>query len=223
MLVIFIRTLLLYFALIICVRVMGKRQVGQMGPSEFVVTMLAANLVSIPMEDAGVPLLSGLIPLGAVLGAELCISGLTMNSRLFRHFLRGRPVILVENGRVLSENLRRTRVTMEELMEYLRLKDVLELRQVQYAILETNGSLSVFPWPGEEPASAKDAGIRASERRLPIPIIVEGCLSWEDLKKAGKDEAWLRRILAEKGAGVESTLLLSLTGSQVTLIKKEGQ
>ncbi len=222
MLVIFIRTLLLYFALIFCVRIMGKRQVGQMGPSEFVVTMLAANLVSIPMEDAGVPLLSGLVPLGAVLGAELVISGLTMNSRLFRHFLRGRPVILVENGKVLSDNLRRTRVTMEELMEYLRLKDVLELRQVQYAILETNGSLSVFPWSAEEPASAKDAGIRVKPRQLPIPIIVEGCLSREDLQRAGKDEDWLRGVLAQKGARVEDTLLLSITGGKVTLIKREG-
>ena len=168
MLLVYIRTTILYLVLIAVIRMMGKRQIGQMEPSEFVVTMLVANLASIPMQDSAIPLLSGVVPILTVLGVELVLSALCLRSIRLRKLLCGKPVILIENGRILQENLRKTRVTLDELTELLREKDVLDIQTVQYAILETSGRVSVFPYPKDRPATAKDAGIQAQEQYLPF-------------------------------------------------------
>ena len=206
----FFRTTVLYIVLIAVIRLMGKRQIGQMEPSEFVVTMLAANLAAIPMEDVGIPLYSGLIPILTVLGVELVLSGISMGSVRFRRILCGKPVILIENGRILRENLLKTRVTLDELTGHLREKDVLDLTTVQYAILETNGNLSVFLYPAEAPASAKEAGIVPKPRYLPVTIIEDGVLMNENMEKAGKDEAWVRRTLGDRRASIPGTWLLTV-------------
>ncbi len=218
----YLRTVALYLVLIVCVRLMGKRQVAQMEPAEFVVTMLLANLASIPMQDGAIPLYSGLVPILTVLGAELVLSGLMFASVPFRRLLCGKPVILIDNGRVLADNLRRTRVTLDELTGHLRQKDVLDITQVQYAILETDGNLSVFPFPKHRPASAKDARIEAGRQYLPVTVIEDGFLSPENLDKAGKDTLWLRRVLSEHGADIPDTLLLTVDGSgRVVWVGKE--
>ena len=206
----FFRTAVLYILLIAVIRLMGKRQIGQMEPSEFVVTMLAANLAAIPMEDSGIPLYSGVVPIVTVLGVELVLSGVSMSSIRFRRILCGKPVILIENGRILRENLLKTRVTLDELTGHLREKDVLDLTTVQYAILETNGNLSVFLYPAEAPASAKEAGIVPKPRYLPVTIIEDGVLMNENMEKAGKDEAWVRRVLGNHRASIPGTWLLTV-------------
>ena len=170
----YIRTVVLYLVLVAVIRLMGKRQVGQMEPSEFVVTMLVANLASIPMQDGGIPLYSGLIPILTVLGLELVLSAAVLKSMTLRRLLCGKPVILIENGRIVQENLRKTRITLDELTGQLREKDVLQPEKVQYAILETNGNLSVFPYPQESPASAHEAGVTVKEQHLPVPGKSEG-------------------------------------------------
>ena len=206
----YLRTIALYLVLIAVIRLMGKRQIGQMEPSEFVVTMLAANLAAIPMEDSGIPLYSGVVPILTVLGVELVLSGASMNSIRFRRILCGKPVIMIENGRILRENLLKTRVTLDELTGHLREKDVLDLTTVQYAILETNGNLSVFLYPAEAPASAKEAGIVPKPRYLPVTIIEDGVLMNENMEKAGKDEAWVRRVLGDRRASIPGTWLLTV-------------
>ena len=206
----FFRTTVLYIVLIAVIRLMGKRQIGQMEPSEFVVTMLAANLAAIPMEDVGIPFYSGLIPILTVLGVELVLSGISMSSVRFRRILCGKPVIMIENGRILRENLLKTRVTLDELTGHLREKDVLDLTTVQYAILETNGNLSVFLYPAEAPASAREAGIVPKPRYLPVTIIEDGVLMNENMEKAGKDEAWVRRVLGNHRASIPGTWLLTV-------------
>lgn len=218
----FLRTVILYLVLIFAIRMMGKRQIGQMEASEFVVTMLVANLASIPMQDTAIPLYSGLVPILTVLGLELVLSGLILHSVLLRRFFCGKPVILIDDGKILEENLRRTRVTLDELMGHLREKDVLDVSSVQYAILETDGNLSVFPYPAFAPASARDAGVTPSKQYLPITIIEDGYLSEENLEKSGKSLNWLKKILADKAANVSGTLLLTVTAAdQVLWIGKE--
>lgn len=218
----YIRTIILYLVLIAVIRLLGKRQIGQMEASEFVVTMLVANLASIPMQDGGIPLFSGLVPILTVLGLELVLSSLALRSIRLRRLLCGQPVILIENGRMIQENLRRTRVTLDELMGHLREKDVLDLRSVQYAILETNGNLSVFPYPKEMPAAAKDAGVQVKDRYLPVTIIEDGYLSRENLTQSGKDEAWVREVLGQYRACVASTWLLTVDkGDHVLWLGKE--
>ena len=210
MIISYIRTIVLYGVLIFVIRLMGKRQIGQMEPSEFVVTMLVANLASIPMQDSAIPLFSGLVPILTVLGVELLLSALSLQSIFLRKLLCGKPVILIENGNILQENLRKTRVTLDELTGHLREKDVLDLASVQFAILETNGNLSVFPYPKERPATAREAGIPARKQHLPLTIISDGKLLKENLQKAGKDEAWVARVLKERHADLEDTWLLTV-------------
>ena len=206
----YIRTIILYLVLIFCIRLMGKRQIGQMEPSEFVVTMLVANLAAIPMQDEGLPLYGGLIPMLTVLGMELVLSGAMLRSIRLRKFLCGKPVILIENGRILQKNLRATRVTLDELTGHLREKDVLDIRSVQYAILETNGNLSVFPFPSEAPASAKEAGIHPKDRFLPVTVISDGQLLRQNLQYAAKDESWVHQVLGEYRASIAGTWLLTV-------------
>ena len=212
----------MYLLLIAVVRLMGKRQIGQMEPSEFVVTMLVANLASIPMQDGGIPLFSGLVPIVTVLGMELVLSALSIKSVPFRKLLCGKPVILIENGNILQKNLKKTRITLDELTGHLREKDVLDLQAVQYAILETNGNLSVFPYPKEKPASAKEAGIEVKKQYLPVTIVSDGKLLKKNLQKARKNAAWVRRVLEERQAQIENTWLLTVDGSdRIVFFRKE--
>ena len=206
----YIRTAFLYLVLICGIRLMGKRQIGQMEPAEFVVTMLVARLAAVPMQDGGIPLLSGLVPILTVLGVEMVLSCLSLRSVRLRRLLCGKPVILIENGKPLSRNLRRTNFTLDELSAHLRQKDALDIRQVQYAILETDGNFSVFPYPIHKPASAKEAGISVSRQHLPITIIADGYLYRENLAPAKKDEDWVEKVLHAHGTDLSSTLLLTV-------------
>ena len=218
----YLRTVILYAILIGVIRLMGKRQIGQMEPSEFVVTMLVANLAAIPMQDGGIPLFSGLVPILTVLGMELVLSFLSLKSIFIRKLLCGKPVILIENGNILQDNLRRTRVTLDELTGHLREKDVLDLQTVQYAILETNGNVSVFPFPKDKPATAKAAGIQAGKQYLPLTIISDGKLIEDNLKLAGKTKNWLQKVLSQHNATIATTWLLTVDGGdKIVFYRKE--
>lgn len=218
----YFRTLFLYLVLIFAVRLMGKRQIGEMEPAEFVVTMLVANLAAIPMQDGAIPLYSGLVPILTVLGMELVLSGLILRSVRLRQLLCGKPVILIDNGKILQENLKSARINLDELTGQLRAKDVLDIRTVQFAILETSGDLSVFPYPKEKPASAKDAGVQATGQHLPVTVVEDGYLSRENLERAKKDEKWLDKVLSQHNCGVKETFLLTVDESgQVVWLGKE--
>ena len=218
----YFRTIALYLVLIAVIRLMGKRQIGEMEPAEFVVTMLVANLASIPMQDGGIPLFSGLVPIVTVLGMELVLAFLSLRSTWVRKLLCGKPVILIENGNILQNNLRKTRITLDELTGHLRLKDVMDIKGVQYAILETNGDLSVFPYPKERPASAKEAGVQVKKQYLPMTLVSDGVVLRDNMKKAGKDDKWLANILESRQATVKDTWLLTIDGSdRVVFYRKE--
>lgn len=224
MILYFLRTMFLYLILIASVRLMGKRQVGQMEPSEFVVTMLVANLASIPMQDEGIPLFSGLVPILTVLGAELVLSVACMGSIRLRRMFCGKPVVLIENGRILQDNLRRTRITLDELTGHLRLKDVLDLRTVQFAILETNGDLSVFLYPAERPATAREAKVEVQKQALPVTIIDDGKLIKKNLPVAKKDEKWVQKVLKSHHSTLKDTFLLTVDNKDTILwLPKEGR
>ena len=210
----YLRTVVLYLILILSIRLMGKRQIGQMEASEFVVTMLVANLAAVPMQDGGIPLFSGLVPILTVLGMELVFSCLILRSVVFRKLFCGKPVILIDNGKILLDNLRRTRVTLDELMGHLRLKDVLDVRTVQFAILETDGNLSVFPYPAHKPASAREAKIPTQKQYLPITIVEDGSLLRENLALTGKTDTWVEKVLNAHNARLSDTLLLTVDDAQ---------
>ena len=202
MLISFLRTIILYLLLIASIRLMGKRQLGEMEPTEFVVTMLVANLAAVPMQESGIPLLAGAVPILVVLAMELLLSVLSYHSIKFRRLICGKPVILIENGRLMQRNLQKTRVTPDELTEYLRLQGVV-------AILETSGNVSVLLYPKYEPASAKEAGVQVDDLHLPITLISGGRLLRENLDLLGKSEAWVRESLSAYNCEIRDVFLLT--------------
>ena len=207
------RTAILYLALIVSVRLMGKREVGQMEPSEFVVTMMMADIAAIPVAEKELSLLTGLLPIGVIVIGELVLSWLSARSIRLRKLLCGKPVILIENGHILQSSLRRNRITADELTEHLRLKDVLDLSTVQYAILETNGDLSVFLYPAYQTVNAKQSGIQAGKQYLPVTIIEDGKLLKKNLPLVKKDEQWVSKVLKSHDAAVQDTFLLTVDGA----------
>ena len=219
----YLRTLVLYLILILTVRLMGKRQIAEMEPSEFVVTMLLANLAAVPMQDNAIPLLSGLVPILTVLAMELILSVLSMKFIPMRKLLCGKPSILVANGVIDQKALRQGRISLDELTEKLREKDVFDLSVLQYAILETDGELTIMLYPEYRPANAKAAGIRVKNTFLPYTIISDGKLLKDNLRLSGFDADWLARELKQLGCSIKQMFLLTVDSSgKVCAIKKEG-
>ena len=221
MLTLFIRAVIIYLMLIGAMRFLGKRQLGQLEPSEVVVTMLVADLAAMPMQDESKSILSAFLPIAAVLAMEYLLSILSMRSVKVRKLLCGKPVILIENGKFLQQNMKNTRVTLDELISQLREKDVLDIRTVQYAILETGGNLSVFLYAKECPLTPKDSNLPVAEEFLPVTIISDGRILRENLKKAGKDEKWLQKTLKEQKASPEETFLLTVDQANTVYFYKK--
>lgn len=222
MLISLIRTIVLYILLIIAVRMMGKRQVAEMEPAEFVVTMLVANLAAIPMQDSALPLVSGIFPILTVLSLELILSVLTLKFISMRRLLCGKPSLLIFDGAVDQSALSASRVSMDELTEKLREKDVFDLSAVKHAILETDGELSVMLYPEYEPLSVGLAGLTPRPSHLPYTIISDGTVMRDNLRKSGFDRSWLEKTLRAQGCGAKDVFLLTVDRSGSTkLIRKE--
>lgn len=223
MLICFIRSFLLYILLIIAVRLMGKRQIGEMEPSEFVIALLIADLAAVPMQDTATPLLAGVIPIFTVLSIELLLSVISYHCIPFRRLLCGKPVILIEDGKIVQKNMKKTRLTTNELMEHLREQSISDISTVKYAILETNGQISALLYPKYQTVTNQDAGIEPNNQlELPITLISEGSLLPQNLKLSGKTRDWLNQILKQHHCSVSQVYLFTLTQSgSICLIKKE--
>ena len=192
-----------------------------MEPSEFVVSMLLANLATIPMEERDAPILYGIGPIALVFLAEKCIAYISLRSIGVRRFLCGKPVILIENGKISPENLRKTRVTLDELTMHLREKDIFDLSTVKFAILETNGQISTLLHGKDQPPTAKDLGTKVTENQLPITLISDGKLMDENLSLAQKDLSWLHRELKKRSCTPEDVFLLTIdSGGKIYFVRK---
>ena len=204
-----IRTAVLYGLLILAVRLMGKRQVAEMEPAEFVVTMLLANLAAVPMQDNGLPLLSGVVPILTVLALELILAVLAMKVLPFRLMLNGVPTLLIRDGRIDQKALASSRVSLDELEQKLREKDVFDCAEVAFAILETDGELTVLLRSQHQSAEKSDVGAELSPARLYYNVIEDGVVLRNNLRSAGLDEAWLRAELARRGVRAKDVFLLA--------------
>ncbi len=199
MFVVLIRTVVLYLFIIAGIRLLGKHQIGQLEPSELVLTLIIADLASVPMQDNGIPLLSGLIPIVVLLSLSTIISVLCTRSIRFRALLCGRPSVIVENGQVLEAELKKNRLTLDELMEELRIQGYADFKSIKFALLETNGQLSVLPYAADKPATAAQMGVTTQETGLPVVLISDGRLLEHNLKGTGYEEIWLEKQLAVHG------------------------
>ncbi len=205
-----IRTIILYILIIAGVRLMGKRQVGELEPSELVLSLIIADLASVPMQDYGIPLLTGVVPILTLLSVTMILSVLTMKSVKFRAVLCGRPSVVVRTGTLDQGEMRRTRLTVDELLEELRIKGYTDLSQIKYAVLETNGQLSVLPYANQKPPTARDMKVAVTENGLPRVVVSDGRVLEDNLKLLGHDRPWLDRQLSRRGCRDVSKVFLLL-------------
>lgn len=214
MVIAFVRAVILYLLIITGIRLMGKRQVGELEPSELVLSLIIADLAAVPMQDFGIPLLTGIIPIITLLSLTTILSVLTMRYVQFRTLLCGRPSIIVENGKLLQQEMKKNRFTVDELFEELRMQGISDLSVIKYAILETNGQLSVIPHASERPVTAGQMNIAAEELGLPLVIISDGQLLAGNLRARGLSELWLNQCLKEHGAYEVSDIFLLTVDEQ---------
>ena len=220
--IIFIRTLIVYTALLVFLRLLGKRQLGEMELSEIIVASLIADLASNPLQDIGMPLLNGLIPIVTLFCCELLISTLTMRSIRLRAFLFGKPSLLIDHGRILQKEMGRNRFTLDELLQELRAQGVRDIAAVEYAFLETNGKLSVLQYASESPPSAADLNVKVDDCGFPRILISDGRLIRENLKKSGFEEKWLMKQLKGHGGNIADIFLMTVDDAdRVYCVRKE--
>jgi uncharacterized membrane protein YcaP (DUF421 family) len=177
--------LVLYAILVIVMRLMGKRQIGQLQPFELVITIVIADLAVVPMNNTGIPITSGIINILVLLTAEVFLSLLAIKSEWVRALVCGTPTLLINNGRLLHNAMQRVRVNMNDLLEQLRSKEYPNVSDIAYAVLENNGSLSVIAKPDAQPLTAGDLGRSVTSPLFPVSLIVDGNVNLNNLKKAG--------------------------------------
>ncbi len=199
MFVVLIRTVVLYLLIVAGVRLQGKRQLGELEPSELVLALIIADLASVPMQDNGIPLAAGVIPIAVLLAVSTILSVLTTKSIRFRALLCGRPSVVVRDGVVQESELRKNRLTVDELLEELRGQGYADFQSVKAAVLETNGRLSVLPYAADKPVTAAQMGLTPEETGLPVVLISDGHLLHHNLKGRGYEEGWLQKQLEQHG------------------------
>ena len=208
----FVRTIILYFLIVVGMRLMGKRQIGEL------------ELAAVPMQDFGIPLLSGLLPILTLLALSLLLSQLSLRSLRLRALICGTPTVLIRGGKLQQDAMRKNRFTIDELMEELREQGVTRIEDVKYAVLENSGQLTVFPWTAQQPPTAEQLGLGLEDDvTLPMVIINDGRVIHRNLTACGRDENWLRKQLSrEKASSPREIFLLTLDEQgQVFCVRKE--
>ncbi|MDI3534175.1 MAG: hypothetical protein PWQ82_540 [Thermosediminibacterales bacterium] len=191
MLITFFRTIILYITIVIVTRLMGKRQIGQLQPFEFVVTIMIAELASIPMEETGIPLIRGITPIIVLLAAHVAISFLTLKHQPSRSLICGTPSVLIKNGKIIEKELYRLRYNINDLLEQLRIKNYPNINEIEFAILETNGEISVIPKGENTPVVVKDINIKHPPPKLPTTLVLDGVVQTKNMKSLNISEEWL--------------------------------
>ncbi|MGE5557552.1 MAG: DUF421 domain-containing protein [Bacillota bacterium] len=223
MLIIFFRTLVLYILVVFVMRVMGKRQIGQLQPFELVIAILIADLAAVPMADKEIPLINGIIPILTLLVAQVFLSTLNMKSIVARRVICGKPSLLVENGKIVERELDNLRYNLHDLLEQIRTKGYFNLADVEFAILETNGTLNVIPKSQKRPICPGDLAIDTPYEGMPLDLIIDGKIIRENLQQAGLTGSWLEGQLA--GFGIRSAgevLIASLDTKGDLYFQKKG-
>ncbi len=187
---IFLKTIIIYFFLLIAVRLMGKKEIGQMQPVELVAIIIIADVASVPMQNVGTPIIQGIVPIFALLTVELVLSYLNIKSDFFHKLISGKPSILISKGKVLQKNLKKQRYTIDGLIEQLRMSGYPDIRDVDYAILETSGQMSVIAKEKPQEAQKEYVG-------YPRIVIMENKVYPENLSALGLNEQWLKNKLKE--------------------------
>lgn len=210
MLINFVRAIILYIVVLLVTRLMGKREVGELQPFEFVISLMIANLATIPMAETGIPITSGITPILGLLVMHLIITVLNLKCIKFRYITCGKPAILINRGKIDEKALEKERYTVSELQVKLREKDVFDLADVEYAILETSGDISVILKPEKQNATVEDLGLQVEYTGIPYNLVLDGRVMEDNLQKLGKDYKWLERQLKKFHTVPKDTLVATI-------------
>lgn len=212
MIVTFLRAIILYIIVLVVMRCMGKREISQLQPFELAIAIMIADLASTPMANTGIPIINGIIPILALLIVHLVISLLNLKSIKLRQIISGKPRILIYRGRIDEQALKKERFTVNELQERLRNNDVVNLGDVEYAILETSGQLTVIEKPEKRNLIPEDLNIVPDYEGIPYDLVIDGRIMKENLKKIGKDEKWLDNQLKQFKLHSGNVLIATIDG-----------
>lgn len=212
MLITFLRTILLYIIVLIVMRLMGKREIGQLQPFELAISIMIADLASTPMADTGIPITNGIIPILALLVMHLLISMINMKSIKARSILCGKPSILIYRGKINEKVLKQERFTVNELEERLRGNNIINIGDVEYAILETSGQITVIEKPEKRNVTLGDLKINAEYEGIPYDLVVDGKVMYENLKILNKDYNWLKKQVSKFGIEPKQALIVTIDG-----------
>ena len=225
MLVLMVRTLILYSIVVLSMRIMGKRQIGEMQPSELVVAIMISDLASVPMQSIDIPLLSGIIPVLTLIVAEVLMSFVSLKSRFLRRLITGEPSIIIYNGHVNEQELEKLRFNTNDLLEQLRISGYPNIADVEVAVLETNGQLSIIPKAYARTVTVEDLELKKPKREcLPYMLISDGELNRTELSRSGKTEEWFRKTLKKRGISSYSEIFIaSLDFEDGLFLQKKGE
>lgn len=222
MLIALFRSAILYVFIIFTVRIMGKRQIGELQPAELVVTIMLSEILVIPMQDSKIPLINTIIPVLLVVGLEILVSVLSLKSVKFRSALQGNSLLVIRNGILDQAQLKRLRFSTDDLLEALRKKDVFDISKVEYAMVETDGSLSVLLKPEEENPTRADFKMHAPDNGIPCVVVSDGQIIESDFKDCGMTPERLMQILTEKGLKASCIMLMTADkAGNLQIIEKE--
>lgn len=223
MLITFFRAIVLYIIVLIVMRLMGKREIGQLQPFELAISIMIADLASTPMTEIGIPLTNGIVPILGLLVMHLLISVLNIKSLKIREIICGKPRILIYRGKIDENALRKERLTINELQEKLRSKDIVTLSEVEYAILETSGEVSVIKKPEKRNTIPEDFGIMPEYEGIPYDLIIDGKVMYKNLQAVGKDYEWLKKEIRKFKITPEEALLVTLDGKGQIFCQVKGE
>ena len=212
MLATFFRSIIIYIIVLIVMRLMGKREIGQMQPFELAISIMIADLASIPMTDIGIPISNGIIPIMGLLVMHLVISVLNMKSGTLRGLICGKPTILIYRGKIDEEKLRAERLTLNELEEKLRSNNVMNLGDVEYAILETSGDISVIQKPNKRTTTPEDFNTMPEYEGISYDLVIDGKVMQDNLNKLNKSYEWLKTQTEKFQMKPEEALIVTVNG-----------
>lgn len=217
-----VRATVLYAVVIFLIRVMGKRQIGELQPAEFVVTMLVSEIASIPMQDNTIPILNSISALFVLVAYEVITSAVSLKSYKFRAFMQGHPIIVIRDGVIDIKALKKMRMSVNDLMGALRQKDVFEISQVSYAIFETNGQISVLLKPENMNATAGDLNLRPQDEGMPFAVICDGTVIEDAVEQSGIERSKIKRAVSSAGMEISEVLIMTVTPHGKTYIVRKG-
>ena len=224
MLTTFIRAIILYIIVLVVMRLMGKREIGQLQPFELAISIMIADLASVPMTESGIPIGNGIVPILGLLLMDIIISVINLKSMKIREIICGKPSILIYRGRIDEKVLKKERLTINELQEKLRSKDIVNIGDVEYAILETSGDVAIIQKPNKRNVTTEDLKLDVEYEGIPYDLVIDGKIMYDNIRKIGKDYNWLKKEVNKFKINPEQALIVTVDGKgQIYCQEKENK